>query len=98
MNSKIRSTLSALSVLGIFLGASLLLAQPLPATDAGSPHTINASADGMDAQVRVQLGQINASGHNAVTFNAKQGLGAVKLSLTLPYVAIGRLLAAQSES
>ncbi|HPF74869.1 MAG: hypothetical protein R3F12_14450 [Lysobacteraceae bacterium] len=81
MNSKLRSTLSGLSVMGIFLGLALLLAQPLPA-NVGAPSAAS----------------LEASQGSDVTFSVDHGLGTVKLNLTLPYYAVGKLLATQTES
>ncbi|MCB1561342.1 MAG: hypothetical protein KDI75_09650 [Xanthomonadales bacterium] len=86
MISKFRSTLSGLSAIGLFLGACLLLAQPLPQVT---------QAAGLDAAQASNGVEESAA---TVTFDVEAGLGSVKLNLTLPYYAVGKLLATRTES
>ncbi|MEZ5464563.1 MAG: hypothetical protein R3F22_04895 [Lysobacteraceae bacterium] len=85
MISKLRSTLSGLSAMGLFLGACLLLAQPLPQV----ARTANLDVADTDH---------TETAAETVTFDVEAGLGSVKLNLTLPYYAVGKLLAARTES
>ena len=85
MNSKLRSTLSGLSAIGLFLGACMLLAQPLPQSATAAVIEPTATANPLQAA-------------DDVTFDVEAGLGSVKLNLTLPYHAVGKLLSARTES
>jgi len=85
MNSKLRSTLSGLSAIGLFLGACLLLAQPVPQTARAGSLDAAGTRDAQPAD-------------DPVTFDVEASLGSVKLNLTLPYHAVGKLLAARTES
>ena len=84
MISKLRSTLSGLSATGLFLGVCLLLAQPL------QPVTSSSTTDSAEATKQESADQ-------PVTFNVEAGLGSVKLNLTMPFYAAGRLLPARTE-